>query len=64
MSEKHFIVCDNCNAECFAAYNGEHWLPPHSWAILVDFNFNVENFGQHLCPKCVNNLGKGEKKDA
>lgn len=63
MSNRHLVICDGCGVNAGSEYNGEHWLPPDSWATLVSNNFCVEDFGQHLCPTCVNKLDKGEREN-
>lgn len=58
MSEKHLIVCDMCKRSIDCEYNGEHWLPPKSWAILVDNEFRSSEFDMHICPECVIKIQK------
>lgn len=60
MSLQHFLLCDACGDETQAFWNGDHWLPPKTWAIVCDHEFGVSDIHMHLCTNCVVKLSEGK----
>jgi hypothetical protein len=50
MSKDFNFKCDKCSKKVAAIFNGEHWLPPETWAEIVSSK-TVEVIG-HICGLC------------